>query len=85
MESFIGTKSVDPVQRAFFWLKDHLSLETQLSIMSNRRSATTQATTKQSKEHKDARKLIVMNVTNELFSLMQGTRKQCYGVIGLER
>jgi hypothetical protein len=52
--------------------------------MSTRRSATTEATTKQSKQDKDARK-IVMNVANELFSLMQGTRKQVYGVMGLER
>jgi hypothetical protein len=29
--------------------------------------------------------LIVMNGANELFSLMQGTRKQHYGVIGPEQ
>jgi hypothetical protein len=50
-----------------------------------RRSSTTEATNKLTKEDKIARKLILRNVANELFSLMQGTRKQCYGVISLER
>jgi hypothetical protein len=53
--------------------------------MPTRKSSTTEATEKLTKEDNDARKLIVRNVANDLFSLMQGTRKQCYGVIGLER
>jgi hypothetical protein len=50
-----------------------------------RSSPTTEVTNKLTKEDKDARKLILRNVARELFSIMQGTRKQCYGVIGLER
>jgi hypothetical protein len=53
--------------------------------MKTRRSKAIAATNKLTKEDSDARKLILRNVANELFSLMQGTRKQCYGVIGLER
>jgi hypothetical protein len=53
--------------------------------MSTRKRSTTEATNKLTKENNEARKLILRNVANELFSLMQGTRKQCYGVIGLER
>ena len=53
--------------------------------MSTRKRSTTEATNKLTKENNEARKLILRNVANALFSLMQGTRKQCYGVIGLER
>jgi hypothetical protein len=53
--------------------------------MKTRGSKATAATNKLTKEDKDARKLILRNVAFDLFSLMQGTRKQCYGVIGLER
>jgi hypothetical protein len=81
-ESNICTKSEDPVQIDFFWLEDHFSSETPPSVMLTGRSFTTQPTNKLSKEDKDARKPIVMNVANELFSLMQGSRKQCYRVIG---
>jgi hypothetical protein len=59
--------------------------KTQPSVMSTRKRSTTEATNKLTKENNEARKLILRNVANELFSLMQGTRKQCYGVIGLER
>lgn len=37
------------------------------------------------KEDKDARKCIVRNVANDLFSLVQGPRSSYYGVIGIER
>ena len=42
-------------------------------------------TTKLSKQDKDARKFIVRNVANDLFSLAQGPRSRYYGVIGVER
>ena len=42
-------------------------------------------TTQLSKEDKDARKFIVRNVANDLFSLIEGPRSQYYGVVGLER
>jgi hypothetical protein len=42
-------------------------------------------TTKLSKQDKDARKFIVRNVANDLFSLVQAPRSQWYGVIGVER
>ena len=38
-----------------------------------------------SEDFKDARKFIVRNVANDLFSLIQGPRSQYYGVLGLER
>jgi hypothetical protein len=38
-----------------------------------------------SKEDKDARKFIVRNVADDLFSLVQGPRSQYYGVLGHER
>jgi hypothetical protein len=60
-------------------------LETQPNVMSTSKSSTKEATKKLTKEDNEARKLILRNVANDLFSLMQGTRKQCYGVIGLER
>jgi hypothetical protein len=52
--------------------------------MSTGWSSTSQTTNKLSKEDKDARKPIVMNAANDMFSLMQGSRKQRYGVIRLE-
>jgi hypothetical protein len=62
-------------------------------MSTRRRSSTTEATNKLTKEDKDASDLILRNVANELFSLcrelennpMQGTRKQCYAVIGVEQ
>jgi hypothetical protein len=42
-------------------------------------------TTKLSKQDNDARKFIVRNVANNLFSLVQAPRSQWYGVIGVER
>jgi hypothetical protein len=41
--------------------------------------------TQLSKEDKDARKFIVRNVANDLFSLVQGPRSQYYGVLSRER
>ncbi len=49
--------------------------KTQPSVMSTRKRSTTEATNKLTKENNEARKLILRNVANELFSLMQGTRE----------